>query len=307
MKPKHLGQTSKYSEQYDPSLLDIVVRQDNRDKYDITPLMRSTLGCDIWNCYEVSFLLAGGFPVVAQVKITIPSYSTYTVESKSLKLYLNSFNMYRIESYNVTTACCMVQSMIEADLSKITASTVKCYLHINPQKSSLPYVQEKGEVFMPTEFFYEDEIEEGLLNGVDYQMGVDSSLLVAGDEVKTSVQYQIHRTGLLRSLCKVTSQPDWGSLFIVMKEAERALLGINFLKYCASFRNVNHFHEEVVELVYSDILSLFAPEELLVCAIYTRRGGVDICPLRSSSQELIDDNFPDLVNVDVYNQKIFRQ
>jgi|10_taG_2_1085330.scaffolds.fasta_scaffold15426_5 7-cyano-7-deazaguanine reductase len=276
----HLGKVSKYPQQYDTNVLVRVPRIENRVQYNIpenkhTPL--PFVGYDTWNAYEVSFLTEKGLPVTGVLKIVYPCDNKFIVESKSLKLYLNSFNMSMFgqtkgEGINIVTR------MIKEDLSSFLETHVRVHwftdAHLTFQESIFDgYLSIEDEVDMDTLRFR--EFKE------------------APHIIKVEPTNELHivkiKCDLLRSNCKVTHQPDWGTLFLYANSYSRLDLR-SLAYYIVSFRNENHFHEEVVEMIYKRLYEKIQPEDLMVAAVYTRRGGIDICPSRATSSDLLDNN-----------------
>jgi 7-cyano-7-deazaguanine reductase len=282
---KHLGQTvSEYSELYDASLLVKVPRHFNRDAYGIDESNLPFVGFDVWNAYEVSALTTKGRPVTGVLKIVYPSDSKYHVESKSIKLYLNSFNMTPFGN-NKEECIQIIQSFVAKDLSDLLECDVQCVLHTNQDMD--PFAND-------TWIGYSDynNVEDVVnLDDVDFtQYKSDASQLEKSK--KRGVQEVRYYTDLLRSNCRVTNQPDWGDIYVYMK-GKGVVTAESFAKYIVSHRKVSHFHEEICEMVYKHLLDRFNPEELMVTCLYTRRGGIDINPVRASHEHLLDEEFID--------------
>lgn len=277
---KHLGQVggAGYKDQYDPSLLVAIPRQLNRDAYGIKEDSLPFVGYDVWNAYEVSALTSKGLPVSGMLKIVCPSDSKYHVESKSIKLYLNSFNM-TIMGADTPSVIKEIELRVSNDLSTLLETNVTVSMH---QVPGVPF-QFYGYRLLANKIDL-DSIEFSSYHS-------DSSTLKIHERhdfvVKTSVQ-----SDLLRSNCRVTNQPDWGDVYIYM-EAPLDPCMESWAKYIVSHRKVNHFHEEVVEMMYTHLQEAYQPSKLLVAALYTRRGGLDINPLRASHESLIPGPFFD--------------
>lgn len=273
----HLGKHSSSPEKYDKHLLERVPRQLNRKQYGISG--NEFVGLDTWHNYEVSFLTTTGLPVSGIIKMNVPANSEFIVESKSLKLYFNSFNM----EYLSETIADSVEKLIKTtsnDISKLLECEVKlsfftndCFFEQNPL----------------LEYSSIDKIEGSEMTAFN-SYTENPSLLKAkrGNEFPQKLM-----SHLLRSNCKVTHQPDWGSIFIYI-DGERHIEEISMLKYIVSFRNEYHFHEEICEMVYYRILEMYRPKELMVACLYTRRGGIDICPIRATNSNLIPKSFSDI-------------
>ncbi len=283
-----LGKNISYSFNYDPTLLVREKRITNRESSNITTPM---MGFDVWNAYEISFLLSNGVPVHCIGKIVYPVDGEYIVESKSLKLYLNSFNMTVIDSTNISKAIYDVTETIEKDLSTLLGVNVNVYIFPTykatecQQDNLFPYSKDS---FSVSEYI---NIDEKIYEASDVEVSKydeDGSIL-KGEEINEIRKLSVS-SSLLRSNCKVTHQPDWGTIYINMK-SKFEVDEISLIKYLISFRNENHFHEEVVETVFDRLTKTFAPEDLIVCAKYTRRGGIDINPIRVSHKGLVDSVF----------------
>jgi 7-cyano-7-deazaguanine reductase len=263
-----LGKASAYADQYDASLLFPLPREPKRREIGITGPV-PFLGADLWTAFELSWLNPRGKPQVAIAHITIPCESTHIVESKSFKLYLNSFNNARFASADE------VRDRIRADVSAAIWSG-------QAMKSAAGV-----RVLMPELFECEPVLElEGLsIDRLDVECSVyqpDPGLLSAALDEKPVTE--ILTSDLLKSNCLVTGQPDWGSVQISYSGPQIDQAGL--LQYIVSFRNHNEFHEQCVERIYTDIMARCKPTKLSVYARYTRRGGLDINPWRSSHPQL---------------------
>ncbi|MEB5774719.1 NADPH-dependent 7-cyano-7-deazaguanine reductase QueF [Aeromonas caviae] len=251
-----LGQQSAYISQYTPSLLQPVPRSLNRDDLGLRGELPFQ-GCDVWTLYELSWLNAKGKPVVAIGEVFVPATSPNLIESKSFKLYLNSFNQTRCDSMEA------VQALLVQDLSGCAGAPVSVTLFTLDQAPH-QIAQLPGECIDSLDIEVDGyEFDETLLQGA------------AGHEI---VEETLH-SHLLKSNCLVTSQPDWGSVVIHYRgpRLDREKL----LRYLISFRQHNEFHEQCIERIFTDLKHFCAPEKLTVHARYTRRGGLDINPFRS--------------------------
>ena len=255
-----LGKVTAYADQYDAGLLQPVPRQLARDAIGLSAdAALPFVGQDIWHGYELSWLNSKGKPMVALLTVTVPFDSTNLIESKSFKLYLNSFNQTRFRDIS------QVYQTMQQDLSACAGKAVVVTIHhVNELVAFQP-------TWIPGRCIDELDIE---INQYQY----DGDLLQLA-EPGHMVEEKLH-SHLLKSNCLITSQPDWASVFIHYKGP--ALCHESLLKYLISFRQHNEFHEQCVERIYIDIWRLTAPEFLAVYACYTRRGGLDINPLRSS-------------------------
>ena len=276
-----LGKKSATPEKYDASLLFRIPRSENRLRYGIEDDKLPFMGVDVWNCYEVSFLTANGFPVSRMMKLIYPCESEYLVESKSLKLYLNSFNMERFGKM-IQEAENSVIEIIQRDLSSLLETDVTVVLFSDRSEEQFAFADLKSNQLI-------NFIAPETLESMKF-----AHFLETPDLLKGNLTDQIHeyafRTDLLRSNCRVTNQPDWGDLFVRISGNYEIDLS-SVVEYLVSFRKENHFHEEVVEMIYKRFNDIFKPEKLMVAAMYTRRGGIDINPVRVSHSELIDEAF----------------
>lgn len=255
-----LGQAVAYPSQYDASLLFPIARAHNRASL-ACPGELPFRGVDIWNAYELSWLNRRGKPEVAMATFTIPADSTNIIESKSFKLYLNSFNQTRLDS----TA--QLQAQLARDLSAAAGGEVGVHL-ILPEQFAQQHIE---------------ELTGDYIDALDIDVDTytpDASLLRCrpGEVVSETLASR-----LLKSNCPVTNQPDWASVQIRYhgQPIDRAAL----LRYLISFRDHAEFHEHCVERIYTDIMAACQPQQLTVYARYTRRGGLDINPWRSNTSE----------------------
>ena len=270
MTPDHspLGKPSAYADQYDPSLLFPLPREPKRSEIGITGSV-PFLGADLWTAFELSWLNLKGKPQVAIAHITIPCESTHIVESKSFKLYLNSFNNTRMESADA------VRERIRGDVSAAIWSG-------GPVKAGA------GVRLLLPELFDCEPVKE--LEGLSIdRLDVECDRYQPAPELLSAAldEKPVEETlvsDLLKSNCLVTGQPDWGSVQIRYSGPQIHQAGL--LQYIVSFRNHNEFHEQCVERIYMDIMARCKPDRLMVYARYTRRGGLDINPWRISHPQL---------------------
>ena len=271
----HLGKSSDYKSQYDPSLLVREPRQSNRTYLGIEDDNLPFVGYDVWNGYEVSALTNNGRPIAAIAKVIYPCNSKYIVESKSMKLYWNSFNMTKLGN-TVQEVMGEIEKKAIEDLSELLETNVSVQL------------------------FYDDMLIEDYLNFENVtQLDAEVSEDIVFDtysETPELLQVEEHSdihtrqyiSGLLKSNCRVTSQPDWGDVFISIK-GNKLPTNDSLLKYIVSFRDECHFHEEICECIYKRLWDTFSPEELVVKCLYVRRGGWDINPHRCSHEHLYNE------------------
>ena len=256
-----LGKTVLYCDRYDPSLLFPVDRAAQRADIGIaTALALPFHGEDLWNAWELSWLNPRGKPVVAIGEFRVPAASPRLIESKSLKLYLNSFNQTSFDSPEAVAA------RIAEDLSGAAGAIVRVTL----QTLDRPVGRASGTL--------DGIVIDGLdIDVADYD-GPAPQLLSA--DASAPVVEETLCSHLLKSNCLVTGQPDWGTLFVRYRGQPLDRAGL--LRYIVSFRRHHEFHEHCVERVFMDLTHRCAPARLEVWARYTRRGGLDINPWRSS-------------------------
>lgn len=255
-----LGKSTDYRDTYDASLLQGVPRSLNRDPLGLTADNLPFHGADIWTLYELSWLNAKGLPQVAVGHVELDYTSVNLIESKSFKLYLNSFNQTRFDSWED------VRQTLERDLRACAQGEVSVALYQLDELEGQPIAHLHGTCIDNQDI----EIEHYDFNA-DYLQNTTSGEKVVEE---TLVSH------LLKSNCLITHQPDWGSIQIQYRG--RKIDREKLLRYLVSFRHHNEFHEQCVERIFSDILRLCQPEELSVYARYTRRGGLDINPWRSN-------------------------
>lgn len=259
-----LGKTSEYPERYDPAQLAPLPRAEGRGVLGIAEPL-PFVGEDIWTAYELSWLNERGKPVVAVGEFRFPCTSSHLIESKSFKLYLNSFNQERYASLDAVRATLM------KDLTREAGGPVEVVLF------SLDEHRQRGLDRLPGVCI--DDLDIAIER---YQP--DSTLLSlrAGDVETTEEVAETVHSHLLRSKCPVTGQPDWASVVVEYRGA--AICHESLLRYIVSFRQHQDFHEQCVERIFCDVMARCRPSSLNVYARYTRRGGLDINPWRSSDR-----------------------
>jgi 7-cyano-7-deazaguanine reductase len=265
---KYLGKKIDGYSQYDPTILVGVPREENRKQYDIKNENLPFEGVDVWHAYEFSAMTENSIPVSKVLKLKYDCKSKYIVESKSLKLYLNSFNMSNFGS-SINECLNICKNLIKTDLSK--------KLETNVEVDFLNYNTPKIEIF--SEF-------EDIMNFIDekslkIEKFKEAPETLEIEQINDTKEYHL-KFESLRSNCRVTHQPDFGDAFIFY-QSKKHIKENSLVKYLTSFRSEFHFHEECCEMIFkrlSDILD--REDKLMVCALYTRRGGIDICPIRTS-------------------------
>ncbi len=254
-----LGKPAAYRDAYDAGLLCRFPREPKRRELGLAGELPFG-GFDLWNAYELSWLTPAGKPVVAMGEFRFPCTSPFLIESKSLKLYLNSFNQTRFAD------AAAVAAVIEGDLAKASSALVNVRL--------LPLSACTGSALAELPGRSLDDLEVSI-DCYDY----DPNLLAGAAAPGEVVEETLH-SHLLKSNCLVTRQPDWASVLIRYHgpRIDPAAL----LRYLISFRRHSEFHEQCVERIFTDLLHHCRPEQLTVYARYTRRGGLDINPFRSN-------------------------
>ncbi len=255
-----LGKDSLYPQDYAPDLLCGISRREARELLGLDDALPFG-GEDLWNAWELTWLTESGRPAVAIATLRIPADSEHIVESKSLKLYLNSFSMTRYASME------KLRETIASDISQITNSSVTVTVTTSTESVADAIGDLPGTCIDDT-------------NGKFSASGVEpNSLRTTGDMI---VSEELH-SHLLRSNCPVTNQPDLGSILVRYRGPQIDRSGL--LQYIVSFRQHNDFHEACVERMFMDIKERCEPDRLSVYARYTRRGGIDINPFRSDYED----------------------
>ena len=262
--PEHspLGKNTTYADRYDPSLLFAIPRAEKRAEIGVAERLPFH-GVDIWNAYELSWLDLRGKPVVALAEFRVPAASPNIIESKSFKLYLNGFAQERIA--NATT----LSATLVRDLSAAAGAVVAVQLS-DAKAASYPVTDLDGQLL------------DNQSIDIDHY-GPPQAEFLSADNSAIAVEETVV-SHLLRSNCPVTGQPDWGSVQITYRGPPIEHAGL--LRYLVSFRNHNEFHEQCVERIFVDLMERCAPQQLSVYARYTRRGGLDINPFRSSTAQM---------------------
>jgi 7-cyano-7-deazaguanine reductase len=262
-----LGKTVAYSGTRDAGLLYPIARAPDRAKLGYTGAELPFLGVDIWNAYEFSWLDARGKPRVALAEFRVPAESPNIVESKSFKLYLNSYAQTRVPDTDT------LREWLSEDLSKAAGDTVSVQLGTPTSKESLQLQQLEGELI------------DDLPIAVDYYGPPTPELLYGNPDAVVEEKLVTH---LFKSNCPVTGQPDWASLQVHYHGPRLGRDGL--LRYLVSYREHADFHEHCVERIFRDLLALEDIDKLSVYARFTRRGGLDINPFRTTPGWLLPDN-----------------
>jgi 7-cyano-7-deazaguanine reductase len=286
---KVLGKQISHPREYAPEILVAVPRHLNREQYQLQEDELPFVGVDAWHAYELGFLTEKGLPVTGVLKFVYTCNNKFLVESKSLKLYLNSFNMGKY-GQSKEEGLAIVLSTIKKDLSALLQTDIEvCYhdrYHIG--------------VFDFTDFVLLEDMPEAE-DALFTRYNEDRDLL-KGESTDQLCELKVS-THLLRSNCKITHQPDWGSAFIHI-QSKYNIDKVSLLKYLVSIRDENHFHEEICEMLYKRLWDKFKPDRMMVACLYTRRGGLDICPVRANIYDMLPNN---LVHSNILTTAAFRQ
>lgn len=259
-----LGKKSSYISTYQPNLLFPITRLIKRAEIDV-PSVLPFKGMDIWNSYELSWLNLKGKPMVALGQFIFPCESPNIIESKSFKLYLNSYNNSAFKSIKD------VAKTMQTDLSNAAGAKVN--------------------VILTDISDYAEPIHKALTGTCLDQLDITCDDYQVNPDFLTTEKSTISETlysDLLKSNCLVTGQPDWGSIQI--RYSGKKIHPEGLLKYIISFRNHNEFHEQCVERIFMDIMRHCMPDQLTVYARYTRRGGLDINPIRTNEAKILFTN-----------------
>jgi 7-cyano-7-deazaguanine reductase len=254
-----LGRETRYAQRHDPALLFPIARAAGRAALGVGEALPFH-GVDLWNGYELSWLDARGKPQIALARFAVSASSPNLIESKSFKLYLGSFSGTRIDTSEA------VRARLREDLSQAAGAAVEVALRL-PRDFSAERIET-----------LDGECIDGLDIGISDYGPPRPECLSADAKDRVAETLVSH---LLKSNCPVTGQPDWASVQITYAGPRIAREGV--LRYLVSFREHSEFHEQCVERIFCDISARCAPERLTVYARYTRRGGLDINPWRSSS------------------------
>ena len=269
-------QTTDYPTQYSPETLYPIARSMGRDVIGWHD-DKLKVGIDWWHAFEMSWLNPQGVSQVAMARFSFPASSPYIVESKSLKLYLNSINFTEFTSWKE------VQMLIAKDLSACVQAEVKVELFaLNDKTSGLLIAQPEGICIDDT---LADSSEKVALCAHPDASLLSDDKTDANLESSSAQPYTFY-SNLLRSNCPVTNQPDWGTLAVSIM-SEKPVNEASMLRYILSFRQHNGFHEQCVEQIFADLSKHYEPSALMVRAWYTRRGGIDINPCRVSDMALL--------------------
>lgn len=273
-----LGKETEYVNTYDKSLLYPIARSNARDALNISNAQLPFTGRDLWTAWEISWLNAKGLPQVAVAEFSLPANTHSIIESKSFKLYLNSFTQTQFNSWDqvkqvlVEDLSAAAQGAVEVEL--LTLSEACEFFTMSDGIASTPFEFADSPAGRAIPVVYLDSIDAEVS---DYQ--VNSSLLRL-DAKQSEPTEQVLFSNLLKTNCPVTGQPDWASVWVYYQGEAIDAEGV--LKYLVSMRDHQDFHEQCVENIFLDIERMCSPNKLAVYARYTRRGGLDINPFRTN-------------------------
>jgi 7-cyano-7-deazaguanine reductase len=298
---KVLGKTSdgktmmRYEtpDEVDKSLLVGIPRHLNRTQYNLTGAEFE--GIDTWNSYEFSCLLDNGFPISGWLRWSYSSHSENIVESKSAKLYLNSFNMAKMGS-TITAAIMNIEETVWNDMFEILECEDNSDLHV------ALHISEDAGYAKPMAGSWMQLEELIAVENIDFSHYNESPNIL--EVIESNGRVDRFMSNSLRSNCRVTNQPDWGDIYIHVK-GDKTITPESLMQYIVSMRKENHFHEEICECVYKRLWDLLNPSELVVSCLYTRRGGIDINPIRASNAELLYSHL--IANAYTLTSKTMRQ
>jgi 7-cyano-7-deazaguanine reductase len=299
---KSLGSDNSYAvytDKFDPSLLVPMPRALAREEYGITG--KEFTGFDVWHCHESTFILNNGIPVAGTLKIIYPSDSIYMVESKSIKLYINTFDMCKMGT-NIEGAIKKYEEQISNDLSKALETTVRVYFHKNnADKSAVDPVQGYEDIYdyLGDKVYY--------INDIDYNANNTYNITEKTNAASpTTSSYPIKlSTNVLRSRCRHTKQKDTGSAYIYFMVKPGYKINVkNVLLQILELREKNEFHEFCSEVLFTKFMGQEGIEDVMVTLLYARRGSLDINPVRTSNPKLIPYV---MKNVQLYTKKTMGQ
>jgi 7-cyano-7-deazaguanine reductase len=259
---KSLGEKVSHAQEYDPSQLEGFSRKIRREG-KTAPMN----GSDIWTAFEVSFLLLSGLPCFMVLRISNPADSENIFESKSLKLYLNSFNNTKFSSKQE------VLGIIEQDLRKVAVGNVEVD-EVSKFKSNPLYDNSRN---------LEDFL--GPITTKEYNYNPELLITKPAKQERESC-VELH-SDLGRSNCEITNAPDFFRVYIKYEPGEVEVTYESLLRYIVSLRTHQMFHEPTIEVIYNDLFNLLKPKRLLVIGQFTRRGGIDINPCRYTHKNLL--------------------
>ncbi len=292
---KVLGQRVDSPTTYTPEILVREERQRNRTYLGLQDESLPFVGFDIWNGYECSALTESGLPVTCVAKVVYPCTNKYIVESKSMKLYWNGFNMQPMGK-TVKEVLKNIKTTAEKDLSALLETEVKVELYSQLLENRNEELNAWASDYTPADLW---TVLENISAAKKMKFTVFNEtpdLL----KIEDNIGAKHYMSSLLRSNCKITHQPDSGDIYIYYN-GNKSVTEESLLEWVVSFRNECHFHEEICEAAYKRLWDALQPKELLVTCFYARRGGWDIVPTRASNKKLLDKK---LINPKSYYFKV---
>lgn len=296
----HLGQSGSYAvytDKFDPSLLVRMPRAEAREMWNVDAAQ--FVGVDVWRAYESTFLLNNGLPVSGTLKIVCPADSEYMVESKSLKLYLNTFDMCKMGD-NLGSAIRKYKAAIADDLTRLLGKEIKVGFFTEAlQYNVCPVFQRFQLVDLLAETDSADIFNDYSSKEDHLRFSIKSYAEKCNDSHVQGAYWgaQYISTNLLRSRCRHTKQKDSGSAYLFAR-ADREITPMSFLKQIVSMREINEFHEFCAEKIFSSTLTQAEKAgvqltDLMIGCLYARRGGIDINPIRATSWDLLFEGLLD--------------
>ena len=299
---KSLGSDNSYAvytDTFDPSLLVPMPRHLAREEYNITG--KEFTGFDVWHCHESTFLLNNGIPVAGTLKIVYPADSEYMVESKSIKLYLNTFDMCKM-GFTIDGAVINYEDQISKDLSSALKTSVRVYFHKNnADEKAVNPVKGYEDIYK----YLNDKIY--YMTDIDY-IGDKTYNITTKNNTPNSINHSYPvklSTNVLRSRCRHTKQKDTGSAYIYFAVKPGYKINVeNVLRQVLQLREKNEFHEFCAEVLYTKFIGQEGIEDVMVSLLYARRGSLDINPVRTSNIKLIPEV---MINPEIYTKKTMGQ
>lgn len=297
---KHLGQQGSYAvhtDECDKSLLVKIPRKDIREEWGIV-VDETFLGADVWHSHESTFLTKNGLPISGTLKIVYSASSEYIVESKSLKLYLNTFDQMRMSSESVILCTREYEELVSEHLSELLEVNVTCKLFLGLfEYHREDPLQDFNNLFLEIGQEVTEKLEFD-----DYNIKENHLKFISKPEESEIITITKVFTDILRSRCRITSQKDSGNAYIELHTKGGEVDLVSLLKHIVSFRETNEFHEPCAEKLFQDLRSFEGVVDCAVILLYARRGGIDINPIRATSWEMISDSFTDVGRLTVKTQ-----
>jgi 7-cyano-7-deazaguanine reductase len=294
---KTLGSSASYAiytEQFDPSLLNPMPRELARADHGITG--NEFVGFDTWHCHEATFLLNNGYPVAGTLKYTYPAESKYMVESKSAKLYLNSFDMCKLGD-NLKEAIVNYELQVKKDLEESLQTPVNvCFFPSGSDLNSYNAFEDEYK-----DLYWELHNKANSITITDYSSQEDHLKFTKLHPEDNNSVTSRYFTNALRSRCRHTKQKDTGAAYILIETKDgMAVDPESLFKQVVSLREVNEFHEFCAEKLFTTIMKHPEVTGCAVTLLYSRRGSLDINPARASRSDLLPEA---LFNVNKYTNK----